>query len=232
MTECKTAVTPLLTHWSFRSLALSHWYIHVNSYKCYKMREQRRCCSNPAIGILWTRITKPIKQRIMYQTTTPQMSFREVAKFPDSVSIVADLQYNLSHLISNTNYTTKGEILFIPATMRCPKTDFGRLPCVVKHPGTSKNVEIPSKISQNLHWRSRYLRNMDAMTLQKCFEMYLIIFFAMDSYSLQIRCLYWPFALLLTLSKLNFSEGRKIHIYILYHSSTLTRHRKLKSFLK
>ena len=26
--KCKTAVTPLLTHWSYCSLALSHWYMH------------------------------------------------------------------------------------------------------------------------------------------------------------------------------------------------------------
>ena len=29
MTQCKTAVTPLLTHWSYCSLALSHRYSHV-----------------------------------------------------------------------------------------------------------------------------------------------------------------------------------------------------------
>ena len=27
MAQCKTAVTPLLTHWSYCSLTLSHWYI-------------------------------------------------------------------------------------------------------------------------------------------------------------------------------------------------------------
>ena len=26
MAQCKTAVTPLLTHWSYCSLALSHWF--------------------------------------------------------------------------------------------------------------------------------------------------------------------------------------------------------------
>ena len=37
---------------------------------------------------------------------------------------------------------------------------------------------------------------------------------------------------MLTLHVLNFSEGTKTYIYILYHSSTLTWHRELKSFLK
>ena len=32
MAQCKTAVTPLLTHWSYCSLQLSHWYMsHVHS---------------------------------------------------------------------------------------------------------------------------------------------------------------------------------------------------------
>ena len=32
MTSCKTAVAPVLTHWSYCSLSLSHRYIHIESY--------------------------------------------------------------------------------------------------------------------------------------------------------------------------------------------------------
>ena len=34
MTQCKTAVTPLLMHWSYCSLALSHWYIPYKAQTC------------------------------------------------------------------------------------------------------------------------------------------------------------------------------------------------------
>ena len=30
MAKCKTAVTPLLTHWSYCSLAPSHWFVQAN----------------------------------------------------------------------------------------------------------------------------------------------------------------------------------------------------------
>ena len=35
MTQCKTTVTPLLTHWSYCSLALSHWYICFIHTSCF-----------------------------------------------------------------------------------------------------------------------------------------------------------------------------------------------------
>ena len=36
MAQCKTAVTPLLTHWSYCSLALSHRFFKLNSWRLHK----------------------------------------------------------------------------------------------------------------------------------------------------------------------------------------------------
>ena len=52
MAQCKTAVTPVLMHWSYRSHALSHWYpafiIRRGSHFFVSLQERDICVTSPS----------------------------------------------------------------------------------------------------------------------------------------------------------------------------------------
>ena len=51
MAQCKTAVTPLLTHWSYCSLLLSHWYISFTPNSHHIPHILLQWCHNEHDGI-------------------------------------------------------------------------------------------------------------------------------------------------------------------------------------
>ena len=107
MAQCKTVVTPLLRHWSYHSLALSHWYVLVfSSTNVIMDREIALACN----WLFWGQCIFVINT---LRTT------QNGCHFPDNIFKCIFLNENIS--ISNKismNFVPKGPINNIPALVQ------------------------------------------------------------------------------------------------------------------
>ena len=68
MAWCKTAVTPLLTHWSYCSLALSLWFASMNMVNCVMFDSDNGLCPVPGAVTTYCSLSVFMKNHRTHQT--------------------------------------------------------------------------------------------------------------------------------------------------------------------